>query len=474
MAKYRCQLCGHIYDEEKEGVKFADLADDWKCPMCSAPKSMFELVEDESSTGREIQAEKEKSSNDNKLENYLKEYSREFDEVEKNMADIHTMAITGKTIISAMGTKLPVVSWKDILILGGQLNKMPLLDHEEVSLKTVIGKNAKKPMILESPVFVSHMSFGALSKEAKTALAIGTSKVKTAICSGEGGILPEEFENAYQYIFEYVPNKYSVNDENLKKVSAIEIKIGQGTKPGMGGHLPAEKVTEEIAKIRGKKVNEDIISPSKFEEIKTKEDLKALVSELRTKSEGRPIGIKIAAGHIEEDLEFACFAKPDFITIDGRGGATGASPKIIKDATTVPTIYALYRARKYLDEHNEDISLIITGGLRTSSDFAKAIAMGADAIAIATAAMIAIGCQQYRICNSGRCPVGIGTQDPELRKRFNIEERRKRLENYYNVINEELRTFARITGNNDIHKLSNYDIVTTNSEISKNTNIKYV
>ena len=474
MAKYRCQLCGHIYDEEKEGVKFADLADDWKCPMCSAPKSMFELVEDESSTGREIQAEKEKSSNDNKLENYLKEYSREFDEVEKNMADIHTMAITGKTIISAMGTKLPVVSWKDILILGGQLNKMPLLDHEEVSLKTVIGKNAKKPMILESPVFVSHMSFGALSKEAKTALAIGTSKVKTAICSGEGGILPEEFENAYQYIFEYVPNKYSVNDENLKKVSAIEIKIGQGTKPGMGGHLPAEKVTEEIAKIRGKKVNEDIISPSKFEEIKTKEDLKALVSELRTKSEGRPIGIKIAAGHIEEDLEFACFAKPDFITIDGRGGATGASPKIIKDATTVPTIYALYRARKYLDEHNEDISLIITGGLRTSAVFAKAIAMGADAIAIATAAMIAIGCQQYRICNSGRCPVGIGTQDPELRKRFNIEKSSKRLENYFNVINEELRTFARITGNNDIHKLSNYDIVTTNSEISKNTNIKYV
>ena len=474
MAKYRCQLCGHIYDEEIEGVKFDDLADDWKCPMCFAPKNMFELVEDESSTGEEIQVEKDKSSNDNKLENYLKDYSREFDEVEKNMADIHTMAITGKTIISAMGTKLPVVSWEDILILGGQLNKMPLLDHEEVSLKTVIGKNAKKPMILESPVFVSHMSFGALSKEAKTALAIGTSKVKTAICSGEGGILPEEFENAYQYIFEYVPNKYSVNDENLKKVSAIEIKIGQGTKPGMGGHLPAEKVTEEIAKIRGKKVNEDIISPSKFEEIKTKEDLKNLVSELRIKSEGRPIGIKLAAGHIEEDLEFACFAKPDFITIDGRGGATGASPKIVKDATTIPTIYALYRARKYLDEHNEDISLIITGGLRTSADFAKAIAIGADAIAIATGAMIAIGCQQYRICNSGRCPVGIGTQDPELRKRFNIEESSKRLENYFNVINEELRTFARITGNNDIHKLSNYDIVTTNSEISKNTNIEYV
>lgn len=472
MAKYKCQLCGHIYDEEKEGVKFEDLPDDWVCPMCLAPKDMFKKIEEKNK--KEEPKEEKKEENKNSLQKYLREYRREADETEKNMADIHTMAIEGKSIISAMGTKLPVVSWNDILILGGQLNKMPLLESEEVSLKTIIGKNAKKPMILNSPVFVSHMSFGALSKEAKTALAIGTSRVKTAICSGEGGILPEEFENAYQYIFEYVPNKYSVNDENLKKVSAIEIKIGQGTKPGMGGHLPAEKVTEEIAKIRGKKVNEDIISPSKFEEIKTKEDLKNLVSELRTKSEGRPIGIKIAAGHIEEDLEFACFAKPDFITIDGRGGATGASPKIIKDSTTIPTIYALSRARKYLDEHNEDVSLIITGGLRTSADFAKAIAMGADAIAIATAAMIAIGCQQYRVCNSGKCPVGIGTQDPELRKRFCIDESSKRLENYFNVVNDELKTFARITGNNDIHKLSNYDIVTTNKDISEYTNIKHI
>lgn len=469
MAKYKCQICGHIYDEEKEGIKFEDLPEDWKCPTCFAPKSMFELVEEDTTI-----KEKDEEPKKEELKNYLREYKRDSDEKEKNMEDIHTMAITGKSIISAMGTKLPVTSWNDILILGSQLDKMPLFDDEEVSLKTVIGKNAKKPMVLESPIFVSHMSFGALSKEAKTALAIGTSRVKTAICSGEGGILPEEFENSYQYIFEYVPNKYSVNDENLKKVSAIEIKIGQGTKPGMGGHLPAEKVTEEIAKIRGKNLHEDVISPSKFKEITDKEDLKKLVSELRERSEGRPIGIKIAAGHIEKDLEFACSAKPDFITIDGRGGATGASPKIIKDATTVPTIYALYRARKYLDEHNEDISLVITGGLRTSSDFAKAIAMGADAVAIATAAMIAIGCQQYRSCNSGKCPVGIGTQDPELRKRFHIEESSKRLENYFNVVNEELRTFARITGNDDIHKLSNYDIVTTNNEISKNTNIKHV
>jgi len=306
MAKYKCLLCGYIYDDEKEGVKFEDLPDDWKCPLCFAPKSSFKLVVEET---KKTEEKIEIQTEDNKVENYLKEFERQSDEIEKYMKDIHEMATTGNTIISAMGTTLPIVSWNDILIMGGQLAKMPLFESDEVSLKTIIGKNAKKPMVLETPVFITHMSFGALSKESKKALAIGSSKVKTAICSGEGGILPEEYENSYKYIFEYVPNKYSVNDENLKKVSAIEIKIGQGTKPGMGGHLPGEKVTEEIAKIRGKEPFKDIISPSKFEEIKTKEDLKELVEYLREKSEGRPIGIKLAAGHIEKDLEFACFAK---------------------------------------------------------------------------------------------------------------------------------------------------------------------
>ncbi|MBE6140738.1 MAG: FMN-binding glutamate synthase family protein [Firmicutes bacterium] len=468
MAKYKCLMCGHIYDEEKEGVKFADLPDDWKCPMCFAPKSAFVLVEE-----KEKQDEIESEKVDNSVENYLKNWERKSDEVESSMTDIHIMSKSGKSIISAMGTTLPLPKWEDILILGAQLWKFPLLDDEEVNLKTIIGKNAKKPLVIESPVFISHMSFGALSKEAKISLAKGSCQVKTAICSGEGGILPEEIDNAYAYIFEYVPNKYSVNDENLKRADAIEIKIGQGTKPGMGGHLPGEKVMEEIAKIRDKKIGEDIISPSRFLEIENKEDLKNLVDDLRNRSLGRPIGIKLAAGHIEKDLEIACFANPDFITIDGRGGATGASPKMIKDATSVPTIYALHRARKYLDENNYDISLIITGGLRTSADFAKAIAMGADGIAIATAAMMAIACQQYRICNTGNCPVGVATQNDELRSRLKIEQSAKRIENYLTVVNEELKTFARLTGNNDIHNLNIDDLVTLNKEISEFTDIKH-
>ena len=296
---------------------------------------------------------------------------------------------------------------------------------------------------------------------------------KTAMCSGEGGILPEERAASYKYIFEYIPNKYSVTDENLRAADAIEIKIGQGTKPGMGGHLPGEKVTAEIAELRGKKQGEDVQSPSKFPELNSKDDLKDMVTMLRNRSDGRPIGIKIAAGRIERDMEFCVYANPDFITIDGRGGATGASPAIILDSTSVPTIYALYRARKYLDSIGSEMDLVITGGLRVSSDFAKAIAMGADAVAIASAAMVAAACQQYRICGTGMCPVGAATQDEKLRERLHMDAAAKRVENYLKCSAEELRTFARITGNRDIHDLSVDDLCTINREISEYTNIAH-
>ena len=326
-------------------------------------------------------------------------------------------------------------------------------------------------MVIENPVYISHMSFGAMSKETKVALAKGSALAKTAMCSGEGGILPEEMQSAYKYIFEYVPNLYSVTDENLKNADAIEIKIGQGTKPGMGGHLPGEKVTPEIAEIRNKPLGQDVISPSKFSNINTREDLKDLVSELRERSDGRPIGIKIAAGKIEKDLEYCVFAEPDFITIDGRGGATGASPAIVRDSTSVPTVFALYRARKYLDSVKSDISLVITGGLRVSSDFAKAIAMGADAVAVASAGLIAAACQQYRICGSGMCPMGMATQDEELRSRFKEEPAVLRVANFLNCSLEELRTFARITGHENLHDMSVSDLCTTSREISEYTNI---
>ena len=458
---YKCIICGHIHNEEATGILLNELD---ACPICKHDISKFVEVEN-SKSGDNIEVNTELS--------YDKQYAKSDKDI-RAMDTIHQMAINGESIVAAMYTELPMPNWDEILILGNQLNPQPLEMDVDVNTQTIIGKNAQKPLVIESPIYITHMSFGALSRETKIALAKGSAAIKTAQCSGEGGILKGEMENAYKYIFEYVPNRYSVTDENLKNADAIEIKIGQSTKPGLGGQLQGEKVTEEIAEVRGKPLGQDIHSPATIPGISTKEDLKKLVDELRVRSEGRPIGIKFAAGHIEDDLEHVLYAGPDFITLDGRGGSTGASPKLIRDSTSVPTIFALSRARKYLDEHNSDISLTITGGLRVSSDFAKALAMGADAIAIGTGAMIAAACQQYKICDTGDCPVGVATQDEELRKRLKIETAAKRVENYLKVSTNELKTFARITGHNDVHDLNINDLCTINSEISDYTDIKHV
>ncbi len=479
MAVYQCSVCGYIYDEAKEKIPFNELT---SCPVCGQPVSRFVLKEDKvASTGPQSGGEKklkeegfpQKTVCASGTDLSYDPATLRHDPTIRYMDEIHEMAVSGKVLSSAMGTNLPLPKWEELLFLGAQVNHLPLNEEDPVDTVTVIGRHAKKPMVLQSPVYISHMSFGALSREAKVALAKGAALAGTAACSGEGGILPEERESAYKYIFEYVPNRYSVTDENLQSADAVEIKIGQGTKPGMGGHLPGEKVTEEVAFIRGRKPGEDIQSPSKFPEIQSKEDLKKLVDSLRERSKGRPIGIKLAAGHIEEDLAGCIYAGADFVTIDGRGGATGSSPLLLREASTVPTIYALSRARRYLDQMHADIDLVITGGLRVSADFAKALAMGADAVAVASAALMAAGCQQYRICGSGRCPVGIATQDEALRSRLNVDAAARRVANFLTVSLEELKTFARITGHSSIHDLSLQDLVTTNGEISKYTGISH-
>lgn len=467
MKKFVCTVCGYTH----EGSSAPD-----ECPVCHQPKEKFREEPLDNGTGNtpgpaDAETEQKGASSSTDL-SYDKTFYR-VDESCRYMEEIHQMAVTGHSVSGSMGTKMPMPGWEDILLLGAQLNPAPLDDDAPVSTMTVIGKHAKKPMILDNPVYISHMSFGALSKEIKVALAKGSAMAKTAMCSGEGGILPEEREASYKYIFEYIPNKYSVTDENLRAADAIEIKIGQGTKPGMGGHLPGEKVTEEIARLRGKKQGEDIQSPSRFPELHSKEDLKDMVTMLRNRSDGRPIGIKIAAGRIERDLEYCVYAEPDFITIDGRGGATGSSPFLLREATTVPTVYALYRAKKYLDSVHSDISLVITGGLRVSADAAKALAMGADAVSVASAALIAAACQQYRICGSGNCPAVIATQDPKLRERLKVEQSAQRVANYLNVTRDELKMFARITGHTSVHDLNVDDLVTLNREISEFTNIRH-
>ena len=468
MAIYKCSICETEFDESKEGTEWDQLPGDWTCFVCESGKPLWQKTDDaDPSTASD--------DRDDAVASPESMPQKTFDELETYMADIHFMAETGQSIIEPMRTRQPTFSWDDILIKGAQLSKLPLNLDQPVNTKTVIGPRAANPMAIESPVYITHMSFGALSREAKIALAKGSAAVKTATCSGEGGILPEALESSYKYIFEYVPNEYSVTEENLKRADAIEIKFGQSAKPGMGGHLPAEKVTKEIAEIRGFAEGTDIISPAHFKDILNKDDLKNKVAWLRDVSGGRPIGIKFAAGNIEADLEVAVSAQPDFITIDGRAGATGAAPKFVKSAASIPTIFAVYRARRYLESHGaSDISLIATGGLRISPDFAKALALGATAVAIGTTALIAIGCRQYRICNTGKCPMGITTHDPELRKHLNVDAAASRLENFLKVTNKELEDFARLTGNDDVQKLSIADLCTTNSEISEHTEIEHV
>jgi len=266
---------------------------------------------------------------------------------------------------------------------------------------------------------------------------------------------------------------FSHKDESIIQADAVEIKIGQAAKPGLGGHLPKEKITDEIAEIRGISQDKDFISPGRISGINNIEDLQKKVEYLKNLSGGKPVGIKFAAGHIEQDIAFALKAKPDFITIDCRGGGTGAAPTYIKDNVCLPPIFAISRARKYLDSQNSDVTLCVTGGFRNAADISKALALGADAVALATASMIAIGCQQYRICQTGKCPVGIATQNPDLRKRLSIEESAKRFRNFYHGTLEELKSFARINGRNNVHHLDKSDIMTLCNEISQNCDIEH-
>jgi glutamate synthase domain-containing protein 2/rubredoxin len=530
MTGWKCNLCSHIYDEAKESIKWEDLPEDWVCPICGSPKSSFTIIKEEIQTfqiaieskdiafekyecglcsfvydgtaeaihwndlsqdwtcpvcgsvktsfvslGRDSLKEIQISKKADIADDYLGEWQRASDDFESNMTDIHKISTTGKPISEPMRTQVPTFSWDDILFKGAQIFRLPLNKSRPVQTRTIIGPAAAVPLVMESPIFVTHMSYGALSKEAKLALAKGSAQIKTAMSSGEGGILPESLAASYKYIFEYVPNKYSVTDENLQQIDAIEIKFGQSAKPGMGGHLPAHKVTREIAQIRGLREGKDITSPSCFPDIRNKDDLKVTIEQLRKKSGGKPIGIKLAAGHLEEDIKIAVYAGVDFITIDGRAGGTGSAPKVVKNSASVPTIFALARTKKILRELKADhISLIITGGFRVSSDFAKALAMGADAVALGTSLMMALGCQQYRICDTGKCPVGIATQDPALRARFDVEQSAARVSNYFKVCTEEIKDFARMSGNDNVHSLSEDDICTTNSEISNHTNIQHV
>lgn len=364
--------------------------------------------------------------------------------------------------------------WENIQFLPAQLSRRPLLDEESVNTKTIIGKTAKKPLELDMPFFVSDMSFGALSREAKVALSKGAEMVGTGICSGEGGMLPDEQANNSRYFYELASAKFGFSWDKVQKCQAFHFKGGQGAKTGTGGHLPGEKVSAEIAEVRGLKVGEAAISPAAFPDLITTEDFRKVAEEVREKTGGIPVGYKIAASRIEEDIDFALEVGVDYIILDGRGGGTGAAPTILRNNINVPTIPALARARRYLDESGaKDVTLVITGGLRVAEDFAKALMLGADAIAVANSAIQAIGCLGMRACNTNNCPVGIATQKESLRSRLIIDDSAKQLANFFNATNDLMKVVARACGHNDFTKFDLEDLSTLDLEMHKLTGIKY-
>ena len=377
--------------------------------------------------------------------------------------------------VSAMRTRKQLTPrWDEILLLPGQLAHPPRLKSEPVSLRTVIGRRAERPLELEVPFFVSHMSFGALSLTAKTALARVSAELGTAIGSGEGGLLDEEREHAAKCIFEMASGYFGWNAQQVARADAVEVKIGQSAKAGSGGLLPADKVTDRIAEVRGLREGEDAHSPARFTDIHSIAELRTRVEEIREHLRGGPVGIKFAAGRVEEDLDAAIEAGADFVTIDGRGGGTGAAPEVLKDHLTVPIQYALHRARVHLTARGiDDLDIVATGNFRIAADVTKAIAMGASAVALATASMVAIGCQQYLACHTGNCPVGIATQRPELEARLDVDLSTEKGAATFRAFREELELLCRAIGVEDIHELTTDYLVTLDSEIAAHTSIKH-
>ena len=384
----------------------------------------------------------------------------------------------GKSAHGAMGAmgvprhQLP--DWDDIQILTAQLARLPKLDDAEVSTQTVIGPNAKRPLTLDLPIFVSDMSFGSLSISAKTALAKGAEMAGTGICSGEGGMLPEEQAENTHYFYELASARFGYKPELLKKVQAFHYKGGQAAKTGTGGHLPGDKNKGRIAEVRGIPEGTSAISPSRFPDWESRDDFVRFSAEVREITGGIPVGYKMSAQHIEQDIDAALHVGVDYIILDGRGGGTGAAPTIFRDNISVPTIPALARARRHLDRlGRQDVTLVITGGLRTPADFIKALCLGADAVAISNSALQAIGCLAMRACHTNNCPVGIATQKPHLVDRLEVDKSAQQLANFFGASKHLMQTMARACGHAHVNEFRLDDITTFKQDIAQLAGIPY-
>ena len=401
---------------------------------------------------------------------------------EPTVALIHQLARDGLTKVghhgpmTSMGVPRHLLPhWDDLQLMVAQMATKPLMDDVAVATDLVIGPEAKKPLTLKIPLFVSDMSFGALSEEAKVALARGAELAGTGICSGEGGMLPEEQAANSRYFYELASAQFGYSEDALTNVQAFHFKGGQGAKTGTGGHLPGSKNIGKISQVRGLPEGTSAISPPTFANISTVQEFKNFAERVREVTGGIPVGFKLSANHIERDIQFALDASADYIILDGRGGGTGAAPEIFRDHISVPTIPALARARRYLDEQGASgrVTLIITGGLRLPIDFVKALALGADGVAVSNSAMQSIGCVAARMCNTNNCPAGIATQKADLRQRLNVEKSSKQLANFFNASTELMQVMARACGHDALSKFNIDDLATWHREMALLSGVKF-
>ncbi|MBT7428457.1 MAG: glutamate synthase [Ilumatobacter sp.] len=395
---------------------------------------------------------------------------------------IHQLARDGLTKIGHHGTmtsmgvpRKDLPHWDDIQIMVAQMATKPLLDDVTVGTELVIGPEAERPLHLDIPLFVSDMSFGALSEEAKVALATGAELAGTGICSGEGGMLPEEQRANSRYFYELASAQFGYREELLSSIQAFHFKGGQGAKTGTGGHLPGSKNVGKIAEVRGIEPGHPAVSPPTFTNLHSVDDFRRFGDRVRELSGGVPIGMKLSANHVEADLGFALDSGVDYVILDGRGGGTGAAPTMFRDHISVPTIPALARARRFLDDAGASgrVTLIVTGGLRVSTDFVKALALGADGIALSNSAMQAIGCVGARMCNSNNCPTGIATQKPELRARLDVAASAQRLATFFSASVELMSVMARACGHDHLSKLNQNDLATWDDKMAKLSGVRF-
>ena len=406
--------------------------------------------------------------------------------------DIQLKAQLGRYRMQGFSTHRKVPSFEDLVFVPCTMSRVPLEGYrEKCETRTVLGtKHGANPVVLDRPITIAGMSYGALSASAKRALGRAAKRLGISTTTGDGGMCQEEREEVDLMVYQVLPSRYGFNPDHLKLAQAIEVVIGQGAKPGTGGVLLGSKVNEVIAEQRTLPVGVDQRSPVRHPDFIGPDDLQIKMEELREATDWQvPVYVKIGASRVEDDVKLAVKAGADVIVLDGLEGGTGASPEVLLDHTGVPTMSGLVEAVRALEEERAlgEVQLVISGGIRNGVDAAKALALGADAVSIGTAALIALNCnaplyeEDYdklgvkpgfcHHCHTGRCPVGITTQDPELMKRLDVDEAADRVFNLITSMTMEMQMMARACGKKDVHDLEAEDMRALTLESSAITGI---